>query len=250
MGHMTKRRYKFASILTLAVTSGTTVLTLAVSANAAPPDQATSVAGAQAAGWINIGGAMYHPSCVHEIPNGASVQADVVTLNGATVAHYSKCAYEAVGGMSAPSAGSPAPRPSNASPNSSFPPPSSCVDDVATCLPQSQSALASSTSSSQVMVPPPGITMFNLTKQLLDYPPGVEFTNITEQWIVPPIPSNPSPYEVMWIWTALRSYTAGTILQRVQSRCVIGIMRPPRGWGAGRGRCAGCAGSDVRRWVL
>jgi hypothetical protein len=59
--------------------------------------QTTSAATADHSGWAQIPGELIRPDCVHEIPNGATVEfADGeitgdVTLNGVLIAHYEPC---------------------------------------------------------------------------------------------------------------------------------------------------------------
>jgi|SRR5208282_4282331 hypothetical protein len=53
-------------------------------------------------GWVQIPGELIRPDCVHEIPNGASVEVEDgqitgdVMLNGARIAHYDACPEDAV----------------------------------------------------------------------------------------------------------------------------------------------------------
>jgi hypothetical protein len=47
------------------------------------------------AGWVHVpGGLLIRPECVHQVPNGASIDGDSgnVSLNGVVIAHWDKCA--------------------------------------------------------------------------------------------------------------------------------------------------------------
>jgi hypothetical protein len=48
-------------------------------------------------GWV-------HPSCIHEVPNGAKVYNDTVSLNGQVLAHYDPCPYAPVLSFANPTA--------------------------------------------------------------------------------------------------------------------------------------------------
>jgi hypothetical protein len=43
--------------------------------------------------YVFIPGGWTHPSCIHEVPNGAEINGGDVSLNGVPVAHYEPCAY-------------------------------------------------------------------------------------------------------------------------------------------------------------
>jgi hypothetical protein len=44
--------------------------------------------------WIKVPGGLYHPDCVHEVPNGARVEENGdVTVAGSVVAHYDTCPH-------------------------------------------------------------------------------------------------------------------------------------------------------------
>jgi hypothetical protein len=44
--------------------------------------------------WVKVPGGLYHPDCVHEVPNGARVEVNGdVTVAGSVVAHFDACTY-------------------------------------------------------------------------------------------------------------------------------------------------------------
>ncbi len=64
--------------------------------------QSYSEVTAEHPGWVQIPGELIRPDCVHEIPNGASVEirgdqaTGDVTLNGTVIAHYDACPESAI----------------------------------------------------------------------------------------------------------------------------------------------------------
>ena len=49
-------------------------------------------------GYVSAPGGWTHPSCIHEVPNGATIDGERgdVLVNGSIVAHYDPCAYRPV----------------------------------------------------------------------------------------------------------------------------------------------------------
>ena len=44
--------------------------------------------------WIKVPGGLYHPDCVHEVPNGAHIEVSGdVTVAGSVVAHFDACTH-------------------------------------------------------------------------------------------------------------------------------------------------------------
>jgi hypothetical protein len=68
----------------------------------AQPGQNISKATMEHPGWVQIPGELIRPDCVHEIPNGATVEVENgqitgdVSLNGVLIAHYDACPEDAV----------------------------------------------------------------------------------------------------------------------------------------------------------
>jgi hypothetical protein len=70
---------------------------LGTSLSALTQDSATSTTDSIPAGYVHVPGGWTHPSCVHEVPTGATVDdgAGTIELNGSVVERYVPCAYPA-----------------------------------------------------------------------------------------------------------------------------------------------------------
>ena len=67
---------------------------LAVSFSGAAPAASGDEPVEDTSHWVKVPGGLYHPDCVHEVPNGARIEVNGdVTVAGSVVAHYEACTH-------------------------------------------------------------------------------------------------------------------------------------------------------------